>query len=93
MFFFRVQIYIDNGWDMSRLKDPNGGIPMEKVVQEHLLLDRHPLKTIIDSPPEDPPKLNSKVKLSFLLAKFYILESRGQKTYQRRAYILNNFTI
>ena len=47
-----MQIYIDNGWDRSRLKDPDGGIHVNKVVEENLPEDLHRVKKIIDSPPE-----------------------------------------
>ena len=38
MFFPRVRVYIDNGWDKSRLKDPDNGILLlkENVDQEKL---------------------------------------------------------
>ena len=36
MFFPRVRVYIDKGWDKSRLKDPDNGIHQTLLLKEHL---------------------------------------------------------
>eukprot|EP00112_Aurelia_sp_Birch-Aquarium-sp1_P002214 Seg1237.4 transcript_id=Seg1237.4/GoldUCD/mRNA.D3Y31 product="hypothetical protein" protein_id=Seg1237.4/GoldUCD/D3Y31 len=53
---YAVQIFIDNGWDRSRLKDPDGGIHINRIVEENLPEDIYRVKKIIDSPPEKTDK-------------------------------------
>ena len=50
--FLRHPVYINNGWDRCRLKVPDGGIHMNKVVEENLPEDLHRVKKIIYSPSE-----------------------------------------
>ena len=50
-FYFRVQLYIDNGWNKTRLKDPDGGIHVKTALERRMSPEEQEIKNFLESPP------------------------------------------
>ncbi len=52
LYFFRIQSYIDNGWDKSRLKDPDCGVHTYELMKENISEKELEIMKILDNPPQ-----------------------------------------
>ena len=52
MFFPRVRVYIDNGWDKSRLKDPDNGIHHTLLLKENLDQEKLEVLQLLENLPD-----------------------------------------
>ena len=52
MFFPRIRVYIDNGWDKSRLKDPDNGIHHTLLLKENLDQEKLQVLQLLENLPD-----------------------------------------
>ena len=51
LLLFRVQLYIDNGWDKERLTDPDGGVHINSKLKESLTSEMLEIEEIFENLP------------------------------------------
>ena len=51
LLLFRVQLYIDNGWDKERLTDPDGGVHINSKLKESLTSEMLEIEKIFENVP------------------------------------------